>query len=34
MMWQNSSSLNMRRVSSNLKLAMVIGLIAIIAGSV
>ena len=34
MMWQDSSSINMRRVSSNLKLSMVIGLIAIIAGSV
>ena len=32
-MWQSSSSINMRRVSSNLKLSMVIGLIAIIAGS-
>lgn len=34
MMWQGSSSINMGRVSSNLKLSMVIGLIAIIAGSV
>ena len=33
MMWQGSSSINMRRVSSNLKISMVIGLMAIIAGS-
>jgi len=34
MMWQGSSSINMRRVSGNLKLSMIIGLMAIIAGSV
>jgi geranylgeranylglycerol-phosphate geranylgeranyltransferase len=34
MMWQGSSSIKMRRVSNNLKLSMVIGLMAIIAGSV
>jgi hypothetical protein len=34
MMWQSSSPINMRRVSSNLKITMVIGLMAIIAGSV
>lgn len=33
-MWRDSSSNNMNRVSSNLKLSMVIGLMAIIAGSV
>jgi geranylgeranylglycerol-phosphate geranylgeranyltransferase len=34
MMWQSSSPVQMRRVSNNLKLCMVIGLLAIIAGSI